>query len=232
MPPCPSLELPLTRHCLCIGEMIQLHLLCGWIRSVIAGFLSTGDRILLITAGDGISQNAMCYRSNTLTDDGYLGSVRYVHGGIAFIELVVETRDDVSNMVMSQIPGQQCFSGPVIQPPSQTPTAALLHRGHQQPEVITLEQRQFPGVNGACLCFRAQVPVNGILGSVVTSAQAGVGGSRLLDVYGPVYATKDLNGVRYALVGNMQEAIQALQTLEEYSGTMISPVNPIQQAGT
>ena len=56
--------------------------------------------------------------------------------------------------------------------------------------------------------------------SVVTSTQDGVGGRRLLDVYGAVYAPKD----PYALFGNMQEVIQALQILEEYRVRKISLV--------
>ena len=78
-----------------------------------------------------------------------------------------------------------------------------------------------------CLCFRAQVHLNGILGSLVTSTQAGVGGRRLLDAYRAVYTAKDLNGV-----GNMKEAIEGLQTLEEYRGRKISRVTPIIQAST
>ena len=215
-----------------VGEMIYSHLHGGLIRLAIAGFLSVGDRIILITAGDRIAHGTTCYSHSTITDDSYLGSVRYLHGGIAFVELFMETRDDVCNVVASEKQEQQCFPGPVTKPPSQMPTSGLLHGGHQQPQIVTLEEKQFPDVQGTCLCFRAPVPVNGILGSLVTSTQAGVGGNRILDVYGAVYATKDLDGVPYALVGNMQEAIEGLQTLKEYRGRKVSLVTSIMQAST
>ena len=215
-----------------VGEMMYSHLPGGLIRLAIAGFLSVGDRIILITAGERIHQGIMCYSHSTITDDSYLGSVRYVHGGITFVELFMKTRGDVCNVVTSERQEKHCFPGPVIKLPSETPMSALLHGRHQQPQIVTLEEKQFPGVHGSCLCFRAPVPVNGILGSLVTSTQAGVGGSRLLDVYGAVYTTKDLDGVPYALVGNMQEAIEGLQTLEEYRGRKVSLVTPIMQANT
>ena len=232
MPSSSTVAASLPSDCLCVGEMIYVHLLGCLIRLVVAGFLSVDDRILLITAGDKISQDSMCYRHNALKDDSYLGSVRYVHAGIVFVELFTKTRDDVSNLVTSEIPRQECFPGPTIQPPGQTPTQALLHGSDQQPVVVTLEERQFPDVTGSCLCFQAQALQPEIVGSLVTSTQGCPGGSRLLTTYGAVYAVKDLGGVRYALVGNMQEAIEALQTLEEYREKMISLVTPIQQAST
>ena len=92
---------------LLVGEMVFIHPPGSLIRLAHAGLLPVGNCIIVIKAGDRIPHGTMCYSHSRIVDDSYLGLVLYVHAGIAFIELFMQTRDDVCSVVTSEKQEQQ-----------------------------------------------------------------------------------------------------------------------------